>query len=71
MDHCKHFFRSVKARVKAIINKKGGYREKQAISGNFIIDLIQWDNNYHVVKVYNRENNFSCELELISGRITG
>lgn len=63
---------NIKQRVKEIITKKGGFRELAILKTNPIINKIQWDNNYKVVELINpADSSDSCEIELVSGRITG
>lgn len=57
-----------------IINKLGGYREKNILNTDSVFIIGQWDDNHKIVKVQSRVNNKLsdfCEVDLVSGRITG
>lgn len=58
-----------------IINTCGGYREKSILDNDPVFTKSDtWNENHKIIKVYSRVNhqlNNSCEVDLITRKITG
>ena len=55
-----------------IINEVGGYRERDILSGSHYFTVTEtWNDDRKVVKVVNRDNGNSCEVDLVTRTITG
>ena len=58
--------------ARAIIEKRGGYREKEILANDCVFSVGgTWNNDHKTVRVFSRTLQKSCEVELISGQITG
>ena len=58
--------------ARAIIEKRGGYREKEILANDCVFSKGgTWNNEYKTVRVFSRTLQKACEVELISGQITG
>lgn len=58
--------------ARAIIEKRGGYREKEILKNDCVFSVGgTWNKDYKTVRVFSRTLQKSCEVELISGQITG
>lgn len=58
--------------ARAIIEKRGGYREKEILANDCVFSKGgTWNDDYKTVRVFSRTLQKRCEVELISGQITG
>ena len=55
-----------------IIEKKGGFREKEILANDCVFVVGEtWNDDHKTVKALSRTLNKSCEVDLITGQITG